>query len=368
MNATFLEVQTRLLKEPQDLRLWLSLGLHYERLGDLDQAYQSYRQLAFFHPSSATDTLLESVASKWPLSPDIQQAIQELDQEVNQFRIAQERLLQEGPRSVSNLLQELENPQFKQKERLIIVLGRIKDPRAVLPLLKHFPSYPYEVLQALRNLKDSRCILPLIQHYPTLEDPFLKCSILRVLGQFSQETCLEFLLQRGWEEEHPHLRLEARECLEKLVRTDSLLPTLHLTLKHPNPSIRLGTLWTLARSPDLSIFPLILQGLQDSSLSVRRAAIAFLGKGHFQEAIPLLQEKFLEEPELYPDILEAFGKMAYLPPLLKALGDPDPWKKFLGARLLFCLGKTPGRIMLELLAQHSDRRLSWAAKQTLKWG
>ncbi|MEK7487048.1 MAG: HEAT repeat domain-containing protein, partial [Planctomycetota bacterium] len=349
--------------------LWLQCALCFERLGDWENAYLSYREVAEIHSSSISDLLLERVASKWPVSPQIERYLLELAMDPEHFRLPWEALLRMGPRIVSRVLKELENPDFLPKERLLTLLGQLKDPRSTLSLLNFLPYYPIPVLQALRSLKDPRACATLTQLYTKEENPFIRRMILWSLGRISGVSSLLLFLQAGWEDEHPQVRFEARECLENLTRFEkNLVPFLQGFLKSTTLSVRLGTIWTLSLIPQEEALYLLIQALSDPAHEVQLLAIESLGKLRLLESVNPLMKLLEEDPSLTQPILEALGKIGYRPPLRKALRDPDPWTKFLGAKFLFLLGEEPGRFMLELLSHHIDRRLSWAAKQMLRWG
>lgn len=369
MDVRQLELQVQLAHEPENINLWVEQGLLFERLGNWENAYTCYRQVSEIHSSPVSDALLERIASKWLIPPQIERYLLELALDADNFRLAWEALLRMGPRVVTRLIQELHNTDFTAKERIITLLGRLKDPRATLPLLEYLPYYPIPVIQALRCLRDERSVPKLTKLYYQQESPLIRRMVVWALGRISGPSSLHLLLYAGWKDENHAVRIEARECLEDLAHTDPKLATKLLLFFHEEDmSIRLGALWTLSHLPQETGYDLVLRTLQDSSYEVRELAVDILGKWQKIEAIPALMQLLQHEEKLTQAILEALGKIGYRPPLREALRDPDPWKKFLGAKLLFQLGEAPGRFMLELLSKHIDRRLSWAAKQTLKWG
>lgn len=364
-----LKVQAEIHYDPQNINLWIQRGLYFERRGDWENAYLSYREVAEIYSSSVSDTLLERVASKWAVPPQVERCLLELSLDPDHFRLPWEALLRMGPRIVSRILKELENSEFLPKEHLITLLGQLKDPRATLPLLKFLPYYPIPVLQALRSLKDPRATSTLTQLYHEEENPLLRRMTLWALERVSGISSIALFLQVGWEDEHPQVSFEARECLENLTRSEkTMLSLLKPFLKSPTLSIRLGTVWTLSMISQEETQPLLIQALFDPSQEVQLLAVESLGKLRCVDAVPSLLTHLEQNPSLTQPILEALGKIGYRPSLRKALRDPDPWTKFLGAKALFLLGEAPGRFMLELLTHHMDRRLSWAAKQTLRWG
>jgi HEAT repeat protein len=234
-------------------------------------------------------------------------------------------------------------------------LARLNDPRAIAPLVKALGAWDWNVRAnaawTLRKLGDQRAVEPLIN---TLGD---RSAIVRgaaawALHDFGDRRAVDPMV-KALSDTEESVREAAAWTLGKLKDPRAVEPLIP-ALQDWFYTVREAAAWALGELGDpRAVIPLI-DALGDTHGKVREAAVwALLKLGDRRAVDPLL--KTLGDPD--PKVREAsavtlgtFGDHRAVDPLLKIMGDEDSKIREAASRVLEKLGEPLGRLIQSSLA------------------
>lgn len=249
--------------------------------------------------------------------PPLRTLLKDADEEVRTFSSVMLGNLGERD-AVPDLLEALGDPDLNVKHAVAEALGKIKDPRAVEPLMEILQSdmwLQFPAAVALGELGDSRAIPALL---PLLDVPGANVPAIQALGKIGDRRALEPLC-RFLEDPEPSLREWALEAVAGLFFVCPLKDS-PVTLSRTAVE---GLLATLA----------------SQSLKARRNAMTVLGIFKVREAAPaiagLLPDRELREDAL--DALARIGGEGAVAELSALTTDADPFVRRAAAEALGAL-------------------------------
>ena len=162
------------------------------------------------------------------------------------------------------LLTALEDNNRSVRQMGARLLGKIKDPRATIPLIKTLEDPEYEVREeasmALRNIKDPQAIEPLVKALNS-KNPEVREHVIKTLGEFKDNRAIEPLMA---------------------------------TIQDPDPEVRAAAIQVFGTIKDPRAMPPIMKALHDENENVRLQAVKVLGQSYDPEAILALKEKLAD--------------------------------------------------------------------------
>jgi HEAT repeat protein len=176
---------------------------------------------------------------------------------------------------MQTLLTSLQDNNRNVRQMGARLLGKIKDPRATIPLIKTLEDPEYEVReeasQALRNIRDPQAIQPLVKALNS-DNPEVREHVVKTLGEFKDHRAIEPLMG---------------------------------TIQDPNPEVRAAAISVLGTIKDPRAIQPIINALDDYSEKVRLQAVTVLGSSSSTQVIQPLIAK-LNDPAA--QIREAAGQ------------------------------------------------------------
>ncbi|MSU76821.1 MAG: DUF4190 domain-containing protein [Gemmataceae bacterium] len=186
-------------------------------------------------------------------------------------------LLRSKSDSVDTHLQNLTHSEANKRMLAADSLGKLKEKRAVEPLISALsdaqPSVRQAAIKALAQIKDDRAIDPLVK---TLKDgdSRIRQESIRALGEFSDPRIAEPLVATLNDAEWT-IRHAAVVVMEKIKDPRTLEPIL-TALKDPNPPLRVAAIKTLGHFRDPKIVAPLLTALDDADANIRQTAMKSL--------------------------------------------------------------------------------------------
>jgi HEAT repeat protein len=244
----------------------------------------------------------------------------------NRVRIgAAGAILKLGTPALEPLVGALKDPEAVQRQFAAALLGDLKDPRAILPLIASFQDVDPQV--RLRAFQATIAI-----GEPAF-DPLL--AALKDANASTRQLSVAALAQLGDARAVDPLIAELRDT-EEFVRTTSAMglgvlkdatavPPLIACLKDPDAQLRQSASTSLAMIGAPAIEPLIA-ALKDANPQVQQAAAAALGRIG-PPALDSLLAALKQEPRVRQLAFDALGQIndpRSMEPLLAALNDSDP--------------------------------------------
>jgi len=245
-------------------------------------------------------------------------------------------------------------------------LARINDPRAIAPLVKALGARDGNVRAnaawTLRKLGDPRAVEPLIN---ALGDPspIVRGAAAWALLEVGDRRAVDPMV-KAMNDTEVSVREAAAWTLGKLKDPRTVEPLI-LALKDWFFKVREAAAYALGGLGDPRAVAPLIDALGDTHGKVREAAVWSLGKFGDRRAVgPLL--KTLGDPN--PRVREAaawtLGKMGdprAVDPLLKTTGDEDPKVREAAARVLEEMGEPLGRLLQSTLAgsREAGNELAW---------
>lgn len=274
------------------------------------------------------------------------------------------------PRSVIPLVELLSKP-IKGRYRVARALGQICAIEAT-PALIHAvqegyqsdaPELTGQAAWALGQLRSTQAVPDLIQvlHIANRNDDSLLVMVCEVLGRIADPRAVDELIAVLDREQDAPPRQMAIWALGKICN----LETVAVLTTEPGDSVAISMFWQIKTSSAVSALASILEDEQDAGW--RAAFKALRQSGHPQAIPPLL--KALSNPS--PKIRKLTGKAlvqtgaAAIAPLLDLPPTPDPLRR---RQIVWILGKIGGAGVVEKLADalnDPDWRVRYKAAQAL---
>ena len=223
----------------------------------------------------------------------------------------------------------LSNESSIVRREVAYLLGELKDPRALEPLLALLTDKSPEVRRAatmaLGELKDPRALEPLLALL-TDKSPEVRRAATMALGELKDPRALEPLLAQ-LTDKSPEVRRAATMALGELKDPQALKPIV-VQLIDKSPEVRRAATMALGELKDpRALEPLVVQ-LIDKSPEVRRAAIMALGELKDPRALePLVAQLIDKSPEVRRAAIMALGELKdprAVEPLVVQLIDKSP--------------------------------------------
>ena len=162
------------------------------------------------------------------------------------------------------LLTALQDNNRSVRQMSARLLGKIKDPRATIPLIKTLEDPEYEVREeasvALRNIKDPLAIEPLVKALNS-QNSKVREHVIKTLGEFKDHRAIEPLMG---------------------------------TIQDSDPEVRAAAIEVLGTIKDPRAVTPIIKALSDDNDKVRLQAVKVLGGSNNPQAILPLKEKLLD--------------------------------------------------------------------------
>ncbi|WP_455212539.1 HEAT repeat domain-containing protein [Kaarinaea lacus] len=153
------------------------------------------------------------------------------------------------------------------------LLGKIKDPRATIPLIKTLEDSEFEVREeasiALRNIKDPQAIEPLVKALNST-NPEVRAHVIKTLGEFKDHRAIEPLMGTI-QDPDPEVRAAAIKVLGTIKDPRAVQPIIK-ALDDYDEKVRLQAVNVLGTSSSPQVISPLLGKLEDSDAQVREAA------------------------------------------------------------------------------------------------
>lgn len=189
------------------------------------------------------------------------------------------------PDAVQPLIESLADPDLNVKHAASEALGQIKDKRAVPALIEVLQSdmwLQFPAAVALGELGDPRAVAPLIS---LLDMPGANVPAIQALGKIGDPTAIE-PLTRFLEDDEESLREWALEAVATIASRITGMP------------VSMGLSEKAQR--------LLIETLKSDSLKAKRNAVIVLGAGRVRSAVPLIAD-LIADRDLREDALEAIA-------------------------------------------------------------
>ena len=256
------------------------------------------------------------------------------------------------PELVSRLLGALSDPSPEVRVLAVNLLGEMNVPEGNTELLKMIldpdPSVRKELARVLAKRPLSEELLVLAQD----PDPDVRKTVLQILIGRKDPELLPILVRAAREEEPP-LRALALTVLQSFQGPD-ITQLFMEKLLDPDPSVRSAAVSALAGSLHGAEVSKLYPMLDDPSQEVRMRVADVLSRSGEREAIPVLRDRLLKEPEvsyLRSALAGLEGRLLFPAAYLRAGENPKNPTGFLseGFRLFLYRGPT-----LPLLEYNAD--------------
>jgi len=191
---------------------------------------------------------------------------------------------------------EAENSDFSIVERLLRIVGREKDPRALQSVLLRLadPNLQLAAIEALGKIGGKGVAARLIS-FLKADDDSIKLATIKALGTLSDKNCLEpliMLLDQGCDE----IRIAAAEALGNF-NEERVATALLGRVNDSNSEVRGTVLEALNKLGKSEYRDVYISKLSDNSGSVRAIAARCIGNSTDPSRIDILLPK-LEDPEV----------------------------------------------------------------------
>ena len=153
------------------------------------------------------------------------------------------------------------------------LLGKLKDPRATVPLIKTLEDSEYEVREeasvALQNIKDPQAIEPLVKALNS-GNPGVRAHVVKTLGGFKDHRAIEPLMSTI-QDPNPEVRAAAIKVLGTIKDPRAIEPIVN-ALDDDDEKVRLQAVTVLGVSGNPQVINPLLDKLRDPVMQVREAA------------------------------------------------------------------------------------------------
>lgn len=195
------------------------------------------------------------------------EAAQALENQIDASREVQSDSL------LQTLLTSLQDNNRNVRQMSARLLGKIKDPRATIPLIKTLEDPEYEVREeasvALRNIKDPQAIEPLVKALNS-KNAEVRAHVIKTLGEFKDHRAIEPLMGTI-QDPDPEVRAAAIEVLGTIKDPRAIQPIIN-SLDDFNEKVRLQAVAVLGSSNSSQVIQPLLAKLNDPVAEVREAA------------------------------------------------------------------------------------------------
>lgn len=284
--------------------------------------------------------------------------------------------------AIRPLVRVLQDNNFLVRQKAAGMLGYLKDPQAVLPLIDLLRNdddvnVRMEAASALRDIGDTRALPVFVL---ALED---SCEGVRVVAanalermkwspKNSNEKMVSLIAKGRWldlaevnatgittpveDESDPYYDItkQIMMIIKKFGR--DAVPHLLKELESTDPEIRRRALFVIGKTGEPTVYDQILVSLKDSDSRCRNAAITALGELADPRAVPVLDKTAREERPLSPFAVRAMGMIQHpeaQKKIISHINDPDPTVRLSAVRALINTGDRT--VIPSLLPALSDR-------------
>lgn len=211
---------------------------------------------------------------------------------------AMERLISIGNEAVLPLISSLEKNDPSEYGGIIEVLGEIKDPRAVKPLIEKLstedPLVRYLIIEALIKIDERDMLIDALEN----KDHKVRSGICEVLGNIKEEKALPLLLNILKDDNNDDVKESAAMAISNIGSSDTIEPLMAL-LYDRNSKTVVYSIEALGELNASESFNILVEKLSDYNSLVRAAAAESLGKLNNMDAILPLENALLEEENFY---------------------------------------------------------------------
>lgn len=208
-----------------------------------------------------------------------------------------------GP-SAEDLLRDLGAAEIEKRQRAIVTLVKIKDPRAVEPLMKMLKEDESFYLRrkaahGLGLLGDPQALPLLLEAAQKDADDFVREAAIQALGQLKATQAEEVLLDAIEKAEQPIIRRASAFALGAIGKPEALAPLVE-ALGDFDPSVRAAAAWALGElGQKEAVNPLIALLVEEPDKSVKAEVATALGRLEDRRAIlPLVEALQDRDPEV----------------------------------------------------------------------
>lgn len=181
--------------------------------------------------------------------------------------------------------------------------------------------------------------------------------VQELIAAYGEER-LEELVKKAFAEQ------EGKPVMTKKVSTTEL----GNALNHPDWEIRYAALAQI--EPSVQHLDLLKKAMQDSKLSVRRLAVAYLGMIEDEQVLPLLYEALQDKSPVIRrtagDALSDLGNPAAIPVMCQALRDQNKLVRWRAARFLYEVGDETALAALKEAEHDPEFEVSLQAKLAIE--
>ncbi|MBM4430230.1 MAG: NACHT domain-containing protein [Chloroflexi bacterium] len=232
------------------------------------------------------------------------------------------------------------------------ILGEIKDPRAVEPLIWALDDIQQDVREeavwALGEIRDPRVVEPLIHaaRGGYMVDAEARSTAKKALGEIGAPAVKPLILALG--DPAKEVRQVAAEALGE-IGAPAVEPLIQ-ALRDPDERVRSGAVEALGRIGEPAVKPLIL-ALRYLGEGVRLWAVEAIGKIGKPAVEPLIQVLHEPEPWVRSGATEALGRIGEpaVEPLIQALRDPDERVRSWAVEAIGKIGKPAVEPLIQVL-------------------
>jgi HEAT repeat protein len=195
------------------------------------------------------------------------EAAQALEHQIDNSRDVQSEKL------IQVLLASLQDNNRSVRQMSARLLGKLKDPRATIPLIETLEDPEFEVREeasiALRNIKDPQAIEPLVKALNST-NPQVREHVVKTLGEFKDHRAIEPLMGTIRDPD-PEVRAAAIEVMGTIKDPRAVQPIIK-ALNDFDEKVRLQAVTTLGVSSSPQVIDPLLGMLHDPTEKVREAA------------------------------------------------------------------------------------------------
>lgn len=236
---------------------------------------------------------------------------------------AMSALIHIGSPAIPFLLEQLNSINFHIRSSVIHILGEIKDPSAIPPLIQAMEdrsgSIRRDIARAIEKFK-SVAIPPLLEAL-NQENATIRLEAVKILGKLDEISILGTLFNL-LKDPLENIRLEVVKALGKLADNRAVEPLLKM-LRDSSSEVREETARSLGLIRDQRAVPLLIQALEDYSHEVQETAAGALGRIGDKTAIEPLAAKlkgaFLPKRVSTIMALSRFGDARAVEPLVELI-------------------------------------------------
>lgn len=218
---------------------------------------------------------------------------------VNVCSRATAALIDMGPLAVDELTAALSNPNARIRLGAAQVLGKIKDPRAIVPLIIALKDQDWQVEReasaSLTAIDHPNRVSALIM---ALKDKDIRprTTAAQILGRTKDPRVVEPLIE-ALKDRHPEMRRLAATGLGRAMDLRATQPLIR-AMRDTNPEVQRAAADALGQIHDPSAAPALIVMLKDDDWQVRASAVRVLGRlrdPRVRDAIiPLLRDGRVE--------------------------------------------------------------------------